>query len=172
MKIISLKCPDCGASLHIEEGHKMVYCAYCGSRFFMDDENRTYTINIRDEAEIKRVEMERQRYIDEREDKERSTREFRKKQRRWFISLILVVIIEAIAIAALIQIKGSNQSVPAMLTNATIALIFTVTRPKKISSSNSGFLWGIFFYFLLYSIGLFVSELLGIYMYKVFKSFF
>lgn len=37
VKIISLKCPECGADISIEEGHKQCFCQYCGAKIILDD---------------------------------------------------------------------------------------------------------------------------------------
>lgn len=39
VKFISVKCPDCGAVLPIEEGRNQVFCSYCGSQIVMTNEN-------------------------------------------------------------------------------------------------------------------------------------
>ena len=45
MKVNSLKCPECGAYLEIEEGRTSFYCQYCGCQLFLDNEKLEYTIN-------------------------------------------------------------------------------------------------------------------------------
>ena len=52
MKIVSLKCPECGASLNIEEGRKMCFCSHCGTQIMLDDEAQKirYTFDNADEA--------------------------------------------------------------------------------------------------------------------------
>ena len=44
MKIIAYKCPQCGANLEIEQGRKELYCSFCGTKLFIDDETRTMRI--------------------------------------------------------------------------------------------------------------------------------
>ena len=38
VKFTSVKCPDCGAVLPIEEGRNQVFCSYCGSKIIMTNE--------------------------------------------------------------------------------------------------------------------------------------
>ena len=47
MKLHKLICPNCNGSLNIEiaDGTSSVFCPYCGQNFFVDDENRSYTVN-------------------------------------------------------------------------------------------------------------------------------
>ena len=58
VEVKTIKCPNCGASLPIEEGRKSIFCSYCGSKLQLHDSNE-YTVNIRDEAEIEHAETER-----------------------------------------------------------------------------------------------------------------
>lgn len=37
MKMQSLKCPNCGGSLDIEDGFDTFFCKYCGHKIIMDD---------------------------------------------------------------------------------------------------------------------------------------
>lgn len=61
INLISLKCPECGATLQVEEDCKECFCSYFGNRVIVQNDNeKTVNINkhIVDEAEIKRVENE------------------------------------------------------------------------------------------------------------------
>ena len=58
LEVKTVKCPNCGASLSVEEGRKSIFCSYCGSKLQLHDSNE-YTVNIRDEAEIKNAETNR-----------------------------------------------------------------------------------------------------------------
>ena len=61
MKVISLKCPECGASLSIEEGRTQCFCQYCGTKIMLDDERSyTKTIHTIDDAKIREVEANRE----------------------------------------------------------------------------------------------------------------
>lgn len=51
VKFTSVKCPECGANLPIEEGRTQVYCSYCGTKVIMTNENE-YIIRQVDEAGI------------------------------------------------------------------------------------------------------------------------
>ncbi len=55
--IISVKCPECGAVLQIEEGRKQAFCTYCGAKVLINNDNEHIYRHI-DEAGIKQAETE------------------------------------------------------------------------------------------------------------------
>ena len=58
VKLISVRCPDCGARLDIEEGRTQCFCSYCGTKIFINNENE-YVYRQVDEARIKESENEK-----------------------------------------------------------------------------------------------------------------
>ena len=58
IKIVSLKCPECGANLQIEEERKQCFCQYCGMKIRLDDGSRTYTHVYIDKTREKELEFE------------------------------------------------------------------------------------------------------------------
>ena len=59
IRMISLKCPECGADISIEEGHKQCFCQYCGAKIMIDDGSTTHTYRKVDEARIKEAEVDK-----------------------------------------------------------------------------------------------------------------
>lgn len=61
VKMIALKCPECGAKLQIEDGRKECFCQYCGHKILLDDGSveTTYTYRKVDEARIKEAEVDK-----------------------------------------------------------------------------------------------------------------
>ena len=57
MKLINLKCSNCGAALEIDPERTQAFCSYCGAKLFIDDENINITNRIVDEARIKEAEV-------------------------------------------------------------------------------------------------------------------
>ena len=55
VEMISVKCPECGASVELDQRKRSAVCSYCGTKIIMHDDN---TISIRDEAEIIHAETE------------------------------------------------------------------------------------------------------------------
>ena len=58
IKFISAKCPDCGATLEIEEGRKQIFCSYCGAKVMLQNDNE-YIYRHIDEASVKQAEADR-----------------------------------------------------------------------------------------------------------------
>ena len=46
VKMIALKCPECGSKLLIEYGHKECFCQYCGHKILLDDGNKKVNVNV------------------------------------------------------------------------------------------------------------------------------
>ena len=80
IKLISLTCPNCGGQLEMPVDAKDFYCQYCGSHVYTDDGSTTININqtitIRDEAALRRMDLE------ERKEQERRTRELERDRER------------------------------------------------------------------------------------------
>lgn len=57
VKFVSIKCPECGASLDVEEGRQQIFCSYCGSKIMIQNDNE-YIYRHIDEAGIKHAETE------------------------------------------------------------------------------------------------------------------
>lgn len=55
---VSIKCPDCNASLELVQGRNTVFCQYCGAKIILFNENEHVYKHI-DEAGIKYAETER-----------------------------------------------------------------------------------------------------------------
>lgn len=70
MKVITLRCNNCGATFNIADPNmRMCYCQYCGSQNWIDNGNRNYNVNIHksieqhtvNDAKIIKVKSERNR---------------------------------------------------------------------------------------------------------------
>jgi len=57
IKIISVKCPECGATLNIEENRKQAFCSYCGAKVLLQNDHE-YVYRHIDEAGIKKAETD------------------------------------------------------------------------------------------------------------------
>ena len=92
VKLISVKCPECGATLNIEENRKQAFCTYCGAKVLLQNEHE-YVYRHIDEAGIKKAETDQmvQLRIMELEERKRADAEKTRKQ-KVVISLTFAVI--------------------------------------------------------------------------------
>ena len=92
LQFISVRCPECGANLPIEEGRTQIFCSYCGAKVIVTNENE-YIIRHIDEASIKQAETDRIIKLKQLEivEKKRAANE-RAKSIKIIISLILAVV--------------------------------------------------------------------------------
>ncbi len=58
VQFVSVKCPECGALLNIEEGRSQAFCSYCGTKILVHNDNEKIYRHI-DEAGIKQAETDR-----------------------------------------------------------------------------------------------------------------
>ena len=57
MRIMSVKCPECNATLSIEDDRKRCFCQYCGTKIIIDDGSTTHTYRKIDEARIREADV-------------------------------------------------------------------------------------------------------------------
>lgn len=101
-QLISIKCPECGATLSIEDGRKQAFCSYCGTKILLDNgRDYEYTYRQVNEADIKRAETEQLVRLKEL-DLEEKAREAYEKSKSIRLKLTLLII----AIGILLMIVG------------------------------------------------------------------
>ena len=93
MKLISMRCPHCGAELSIDMDRRQAFCQYCGNMLLLDDEN-TININKRivDEARLKEAEI-RLKELEYQHEREIRQETIRKEQKRSFWISVAVFLI-------------------------------------------------------------------------------
>lgn len=77
IQFVSVKCPNCGADLSIEDSREFAFCSFCGRKILLHNENEHIYRNI-DEARIREAENERILRLKELELEEREKRRERK----------------------------------------------------------------------------------------------
>lgn len=104
IKFNTVKCPECGASLPIEEGREKLFCSYCGSQIIMTNENEFVFRHV-DEAKIKQAETDRTVQLKKLEiiERKRAAGE-RTKRTKITISIILGIV------GALLMIFGGEMT--------------------------------------------------------------
>lgn len=80
IKLITLKCPGCGASIEIEADRKHAFCTYCGAKILIHNENE-HVYHYIDEAELLHAQTDREIRLKEMEYIEKKRAEADEKQR-------------------------------------------------------------------------------------------
>ena len=62
MNLITLKCPECGADLEIQDDREFIFCQYCGRKIYMDESDVVKLAKIH--REIKQDEIDLKKYKD------------------------------------------------------------------------------------------------------------
>lgn len=91
----SVKCPECGATLPVEEGRTQVFCSYCGAKVIITNENEHIYRHI-DEAGIKQAEtnrMVRMRELDLEEQRAAQGNSLKKVLTIIWLALSLIVLV-------------------------------------------------------------------------------
>ena len=102
MKLFTLKCPNCGSSLEIEDGIDMFFCKYCGHKIMLEGQSKEA---LKAKVSIKGMEHE-ETLADKMYEHERYKimMEQKEKKRSAMIGYSALVIILALAIiSALIK---------------------------------------------------------------------
>lgn len=95
---ISIKCPECGATLEIEEGRSSAFCTYCGAKIILNNENEHIIRHI-DEAGVKQAETERLIRLKELEMEDKELTRERKIRAIALITALVFVVIGIISMA-------------------------------------------------------------------------
>ena len=133
IKLISVKCPECGATLEVEEGRKQIFCSYCGSKVILENDNE-YIYRHIDEASIKQTEAETMLKMKELEIEEKENEKSRKNRKTAYIIALVFVVIGLIT-----TLFNESIGMCAVMAGALIAeftMIGNLNKKKKKSSSN------------------------------------
>lgn len=96
IKFVSIKCPECGASLDVEEGRQQIFCSYCGTKVMIQNDNE-YVYRHIDEASIRRSEVEAMLRMRELELKEKENERKHKGRRIAYIVAAAFTVVGLIA---------------------------------------------------------------------------
>ena len=112
IKMISVKCPECGATLSLESDRKTAFCTYCGANILVHNDNEI-TININNEAEVKYAETDQMvnlRKMDLAEKALQNNRNRRKTRGIINLSLLAIGILMIFVGYGLSAFNGGNES--------------------------------------------------------------
>lgn len=103
MELKTLCCPDCGATLEIEDGLDTFFCKYCGHKFVLTGQSKAAY-----EAKVHAKQMEHEERLQDKKDaQERYRMESKQKSGRRTLALILGFLSFIICIIFIYSIIGS-----------------------------------------------------------------
>ena len=103
MELKSLFCPNCGASLEVEDGLDTFFCKYCGYKILLQGQSKAaYDAKVR----VKHMEH-KERLQDKRDAQERYRMEFKQKNERRTLAIVFGILGAIIAMCLIISAVGN-----------------------------------------------------------------
>ena len=103
MELKSLFCPNCGASLEVEDGLDTFFCKYCGYKILLQGQSKAaYDATVR----VKHMEH-KERLQDKRDAQERYRMEFKQKDERRTLAIVFGILGAIIAMCLIISAVGN-----------------------------------------------------------------
>ena len=156
MKLINMRCSNCGAELQADADREYVYCSYCGTKLLLaDDESIQITNRIIDEARLKEAEI-RLKELEYEHERELRQETLKKEQDRAFASA-MVAYLAALVISYVIE-GGVGEIFSLILVFGLVGLILmrsndrrTIKKSQAIYTSRKN-KWVAFLLCLLFGI--------------------
>ena len=103
MELKSLFCPNCGASLEVEDGLDTFFCKYCGYKILLQGQSKAaYDAKVR----VKHMEH-KERLQEKRDAQERYRMEFKQKDERRTLAIVFGIFGAIIAMCHIISAVGN-----------------------------------------------------------------
>ena len=103
MELKSLFCPNCGASLEVEDGLDTFFCKYCGYKILLQGQSKAaYDAKVR----LKHMEH-KERLHEKRDAQERYRMEFKQKDERRTLAIVFGIFGAIIAMCLIISAVGN-----------------------------------------------------------------
>lgn len=101
----TVKCPGCGADLTVKDGNRdFMFCEYCGTKVRLDDYQETH--RYVNEAEVKRVEAEKELKLKQMELDEQKRKDEDKGSSKALIGCVIIVLLLLLSQYIVVLLKG------------------------------------------------------------------
>ena len=97
IKMISVRCPDCGAALDVEEGRTQLFCSYCGAKVIIQNDNE-FIYRTVDDAGVKQAETQRMVMLKQLEMEEKAKQDKKEYIRIWLGATVILFLVGIIGI--------------------------------------------------------------------------
>lgn len=157
IKLFTLTCPHCGASISLPENSQFGYCEFCDSQLRYDDGTRRYCVV--DQSEIEKILIEKNKrdftaQVQE-TNLEHQTKSLLSIQ-KWLILVIILHAVFALLIPTIKMFKSVASAILVITGWAVLPIILAVLKPRNAWGSK----FGIFFLFIATFAVLFYVEML------------
>ena len=95
--MISVRCPDCGAALDVEEGRTQLFCSYCGAKVIIQNDNE-FIYRTVDDAGVKQAETQRMVMLKQLEMEEKAKQDKKEYIRIWLGATVILFLVGIIGI--------------------------------------------------------------------------
>ena len=97
IKMVSVRCPDCGAALDVEEGRTQLFCSYCGAKVIIQNDNE-FIYRTVDDAGVKQAETQRMVMLKQLEMEEKAKQDKKEYIRIWLGATVILFLVGIIGI--------------------------------------------------------------------------
>ena len=126
MKLISIRCPNCGGEIKANTEKEKLTCGYCHTEFLLDDEvKRSETHHIyTDEAKIKKAEIDKEIELKKLEIESKKL-DMEKTKRKTYVIIVFTLIIISV-ILLLLAVLAMNDILDSEVADACYSILGTL----------------------------------------------
>lgn len=133
IRVISIKCPECGASLSVESTREFSFCQYCGTKVILTNENERIYRTI-DEAGIKQAETDRLVKMRQLDMEEKANKTKKTMMIVWLAATAILIIIGIIGFS--INNSGMEFCLLFSIAVASFGVFFLADAMKKNKTAS------------------------------------
>ena len=140
VKLIAVKCPECGATLNIEENRAQAFCTYCGAKVMIQNENEKIYRRI-DEAKMKQAETDRMIRLKKMELYEQELAEKKKSRKLQMTIAIIMIVLGGLATFCIMELDIFKSKVedwgPWTMAICAAGILWVILLLEKKDDNNS-----------------------------------
>lgn len=142
MKLLSLNCPNCHATIDADEGQTVLFCKYCGNKILLDDEAQKIEYTYIDKGRI--VESENEKQIRLLELQMKIEQERHERKITGVVLGVSIIILLAVALLYWAKIISGTASLIVVGGIICVLMFLFLYRVRNEKSSADRFFKGLF----------------------------